>query len=329
MKKFFAILVAMILVVACFAACAKTEPEETTAEETTVETVEETTEAAEETEEATEEAEEVFGDATVLAMQAPDMWYFACENDHELLKQVKAEIDAVVEEYGIDEIYVSGCSAGGFMSTRMIIDYPDLFKAAMINCPALSVADSRAGVTGATPTDEELAKLLNSPTAIWLVQGATDGTVPTDLNSVKVWNMLSEGKEVVETRFEGTAGIASGFVTKETKDGKYKLSLYDTTEEGKLVFAEDYNQDGKLERVEYSNHWSWIYTLRNNPVDAAGEHIWQWAASFKTAEKPAEPAKPQTGVNTGDAFNGGLLSAMLTACAGLAAAAWFALNRKH
>ena len=57
----------------------------------------------------------------------------------------------------------SGCSAGGYMTTRMLIAYPDLFAAAMINCPALDVADARGGET---PTDAELASIKNSDTAI-------------------------------------------------------------------------------------------------------------------------------------------------------------------
>ncbi len=44
--------------------------------------------------------------------------------------------------------------------------------------------------------------------------------------------------------------------------------------------------------------------------------------------KPAEPVKPQTGVNTGDVFNGGLLGGLMIAAAALACAAWFAIRRK-
>ena len=69
-------------------------------------------------------------------------------------------------------------------------------------------------------------------------------------------------------------------ITYETEDGLYKLSLYDTTEENMLRFAEDYNRDGELEEVQYSSHWSWIYTLRNNPVAADGTHIVDWAAGL-------------------------------------------------
>jgi len=111
-----------------------------------------------------EEAQAVFGDASVMAFQAPNMWYFAVKDG--LLAPVYNEIQAVIAENGInpDEVYLSGASAGGFMSTRMIIAYPDLFKAAMINCPALDAANARTETTTACPTDKEIASLKDSKT---------------------------------------------------------------------------------------------------------------------------------------------------------------------
>ena len=240
---------------------------------------------------ATPEAQAVFGDATVMAFQAPSVWYLATVDG--LLEIAEREIQDVVAAQGIDpeKIYVSGCSAGGFMTTRMVIAYPELFKAAMINCPALDIADLRAGVEGATPTDDELAVLRDAKTKIWLVQGETDSAVNPEECAKRIWNILTEGVEVSEAHYDGSEGIASGFTTYETADDKYKLSLYETVnvEEkegtlgdirpmGRLLFAEDYDQDGIPSEVDYSDHYSWTYTLHNNPEDAAGEHIWEWSA---------------------------------------------------
>lgn len=236
------------------------------------------------------EAQAVFGDATVMAFQAPNMWYFAVKDN--LLEPCYNEIQKVIADCGVnpDEVYVSGCSAGGFMTTRMLIAYPDLFKAAMINCPALDAANARSESDDACPTDEELAQLKDAKTAIWLVQGETDSSVDPELCSKRIWNIISYDTDITQTNHEGTEGIASGFTTYETADGRYKLSLYATTDlaevegisgekrqGGKLAFAEDYNQDGTLEEVKYSDHWSWIYTLRDNPEAADGTHIWEWA----------------------------------------------------
>ena len=236
------------------------------------------------------EAQEVFGDASVMCFQAPNMWYFAVKDN--LLEPCYNEIQKVIEDNKInpEEVYLSGASAGGFMSTRMIIAYPDLFKAAMINCPALDAANARSESDDAIPTDEELAQLLNSDTKIWLVQGETDSSVDPEQCSKRIWNIITNGAEITETHVDGDRGIGSAFTTYETADDKYKLSLYETfdlaevtgisgetRQGGKLKFAEDYDQDGVYTEVKYSDHWSWIYTLRNNPEAADGTHIWEWA----------------------------------------------------
>lgn len=263
---------------------------------------------------ASDEAQNIFGGAHVMAFQAPDTWYYAQRDG--LLEIAYNEIQAVIKEKGIDpdKVYVSGCSAGGYMTTRMLIAYPDLFKAAMINCPALNVATDRGGQT---PTDEELASLKNSDTAIWLVQGETDSSVTTDECSVRMFNILTSGRNDITTT-NCYQEIASNFTTKETSDNKYKLTLYETTDDAKLKFAEDYDQDGINTLVQYNNHWSWIFTLNNNPESADGTHIWQWAANYqapKQEEVLDTPStgvtnKPTTSVKTGDNSSLALLSSL-------------------
>lgn len=226
---------------------------------------------------ASEEFQEILGNAHVMAFQAPDTWYYAQRDG--LLDKAADEIKEVVEKYHVnpEKVLVSGCSAGGYMTSRMLIAHPDLFKAAMINCPAYDVASDRGGET---PTDEELKAIKDTNIPIWLVQGATDSSVATDECSKRLFNILTEGTDVTETTVKQELEQNSDFTTYETADGKYKLSLYDTTEEDKLRFAEDYDQDGTMTEVQYSNHWSWIYTLNNNPQAADGTHIVNWAAAF-------------------------------------------------
>lgn len=276
---------------------------------------------------ATDETQNIFGGAHVMAFQAPDTWYYA-QNDG-LLEKAYNEINEVIKAKNIDpdKVFVSGCSAGGYMTTRMLIAYPDLFAAAMINCPALDVADARGGET---PTDAELASIKNSDTAIWLVQGKTDSSVKPEDCSIRLFNALTDGQELITS--EHKQDLNSDFTTSETKDGKYKLSLYETVavtdpstgaSSNKLEFAEDYDQDGVAILVQYSDHWSWIYTLNNNPKDAKGVSIMNWAAEYgKTAEQPTPapvpetPADtPKTSVKTGDSVSLGLYA--ITTLAGL------------
>ena len=225
---------------------------------------------------ASDEFQAILGGAYVMAFQAPDTWYYAQRDG--LLDQAAAEIRAVISVYGIDpaKVLLSGCSAGGYMSTRMLIAHPDLFTAAMINCPALDVATDRGGQT---PTDDELRSIKASGVPVWLVQGATDSSVATDECSKRMFGLLTEGETLTETRIAQADPNNSALTTWETADGLYKLSLYDTTPDAMLCFAEDYDLDGVTTQVQYSNHWSWIYTLRNNPQDASGTHIVNWAVA--------------------------------------------------
>ena len=237
---------------------------------------------------ATDEAQQIFGGAYVMAFQAPDTWYYAQRDG--LLAQAEAEIQQVIAQYGIDpeKVYVSGCSAGGYMTTRMLIAYPDLFKAAMINCPALDVAQLRGGET---PTDEELASLRDSDTAIWLVQAVTDSSVRREDCSQRMFDILTQGQKLTQTSY--AQDLDSDFITWETADNKYKLSLYETVNladkadsfgvtrpMGNIKVASDDNQDGVYKTALKNDHWSWIFTLNNDPQDASGTDIWTWAANY-------------------------------------------------
>ena len=239
------------------------------------------------------EAVEAFGDAYIAAFQAPSVWYYAVKNDHALLKLLKLEIDEIIETYDInqEDVYLAGCSAGGYMCVRMIIDYPGLFRSAMITCPALDIANLRSGTDYAVPSDEELSSIRQSVTRIWLVQSRTDSVVDPQKCAVRIWNILSKDRTVTWKDYVQKDGISSGFTTYETEDDKYKMTLYDTVDihdvagplgdsrkGGQIVCAEDYDCDGIYEPVKYNDHWSWIFTLRNQPQSEDGRHLFDWAA---------------------------------------------------
>lgn len=226
---------------------------------------------------ASDEMQTILGGAAVVAFQAPSTWYYA--QSAGLLDQAADEINEIIAKYGIDpkKVIVSGCSAGGYMTSRMLMAHPELFAAAIINCPALNVADARGGET---PTDEELAKIKACGVPVWLVQGETDSVVATEECSKRLFDILTEGEKVNATAIQQADQNASDLTTYETADNKYKLSLYETTADDKLRFAEDYDCDGVTSEVQYSNHWSWIYSLNNDPRAADGTHIVNWAAGF-------------------------------------------------
>ena len=128
-------------------------------------------------------------------------------------------------------------------------------------------------------SNDELRAVRAAGVPIWLVQGVTDSSGATAPCSRRLFGFLTEGASVTETRIAQADPNNSAMTTWETPDGMYKLSLYDTTPDGMLCFAKDYDLDGVTTQVQYSNHWSWIYTLRNNPQDASGTHIVNWAVA--------------------------------------------------
>ncbi len=58
--------------------------------------------------------------------------------------------------------------------------------------------------------------------------------------------------------------------------------MADVVSNALLTTYPDVTADG----VTYPPHFSWIYVANNDPVNAAGQHIWQWMAEQKLAAKP-------------------------------------------
>ena len=117
--------------------------------------------------------------------------------------------------------------------------------------------------------------------------GLRKGDIIRSVNGIDITDSLSVSEAVQEDPVctinvirDGEELTFTANALTSDADGQYKLSLYDTTEEDQLRFAEDYNQDGNVEEVQYSSHWSWIYSLNNNPQAADGTHIVNWAAGF-------------------------------------------------
>ena len=203
-----------------------------------------------------EEAKNAFGDMSVMAFQAPDTWYLAQKDG--LLEAAYDEIQAVIKQTKADKnrIYVAGCSAGGYMTSRMIMAYPALFAAANINCPAYDVATERGGET---PTDEELLKLVSAKTKIWLVQALYG---------------FFKGNEVAADIKGGKTFERGGLIYT-----KYYTVTATNNGSPMLVYEEDYDKDGIMEQVQYNGHWSWIHSLNNDPIKADGTKLFDWMAS--------------------------------------------------
>ncbi|NWO28252.1 prolyl oligopeptidase family serine peptidase [Leptotrichia sp. oral taxon 417] len=181
---------------------------------------------------AEDKTQKIFGGAYVVAPQADDTWYNNYTKGY--IKSVKAMIDEFVSENNIDKnrIYIFGASAGGYMSFRMMIDYPDYFAAFSTSAAALDKAATSGGVA---TTTQDLMKIRNKP--LWMVHAKNDPTISYENTSKRVYDVLSKYGAI--------------------------LSSYPNV---------------KIGETEYNGHWSWIYSLRNMPVNDKGEHLFEWMA---------------------------------------------------
>ena len=181
---------------------------------------------------AEDKTQKIFGGAYVVAPQADDTWYNNYTKGY--IKSVKAMIDEFVSENNIDKnrIYIFGASAGGYMSFRMMIEYPDYFAAFSTSAAALDKAATSGGVA---TTTQDLMKIRNKP--LWMVHAQNDPTISYENTSKRVYDVLSKYGAI--------------------------LSSYPNV---------------KVGETEYNGHWSWIYSLRNMPVNDKGEHLFEWMA---------------------------------------------------
>ena len=181
---------------------------------------------------AEDKTQKIFGGAYVVAPQADDTWYNNYTKGY--IKSVKAMIDEFASENNVDKnrIYIFGASAGGYMSFRMMIEYPDYFAAFSTSAAALDKAATSGGVA---TTTQDLMKIRNKP--LWMVHAKNDPTISYENTSKRVYDVLSKYGAI--------------------------LSSYPNV---------------KIGETEYNGHWSWIYSLRNMPVNDKGEHLFEWMA---------------------------------------------------
>ena len=181
---------------------------------------------------AEDKTQKIFGGAYVVAPQADDTWYNNYTKGY--IKSVKAMIDEFVSENNVNKnrIYVFGASAGGYMSFRMMIEYPNYFAAFSTSAAALDKAATSGGVA---TTTQDLMKIRNKP--LWMVHAKNDPTISYENTSKRVYDVLPKYRAI--------------------------LSSYPNV---------------KIDGTEYNGHWSWIYSLRNMPVNDKGEHLFEWMA---------------------------------------------------
>ncbi len=138
---------------------------------------------------ATQEIQSYFGGAYVLVPQTPTFWmqsatgeYTRGDKDDIFNKALFSLIeDYVAKHPTIDtsRIYVGGCSNGGYMSLKLILNHPEYFAAGYIS--ALAYQNKYI-------TDDEIKLIKNVP--IWFVHSKDDTTTVPEETVVPLYNRL-------------------------------------------------------------------------------------------------------------------------------------------
>ena len=127
------------------------------------------------------------GGAWVLVPTCPTMWMDDGSHEYGTTgKSMYAEalfalIDEFVSSHEVDpgRIYIGGCSNGGFMTMRQIIDHPDYFAAGFPMCEALY---------DDTISDTDIKKIKDVP--IWFLHAMTDTVIDPEITSVPTYKRL-------------------------------------------------------------------------------------------------------------------------------------------
>ncbi len=138
---------------------------------------------------ASDEIQSIFKGAYVLVPQCPGAWMHNAkgvmthgeEDDayHVGLMQLIMDFVADHPDIDSDRIYVGGCSNGGYMSLKLILEHPDYFAAGYIS--ALAYQSSYI-------SDEQIESIRDVP--IWFVHAADDPTTIPDKTVVPVYQRL-------------------------------------------------------------------------------------------------------------------------------------------
>ncbi|WP_324027338.1 prolyl oligopeptidase family serine peptidase [Maribacter sp. BPC-D8] len=142
---------------------------------------------------ASPEIQSFFNGAYVLVPQAPTFWmqdangeYTRGDNDDIYNKALFNLIDNFVKDnpkIDTDRVYIGGCSNGGYMSLKLILEHPKYFAAGYIS--ALAYLDSNV-------TDKQIESIKNVP--IWFVHSKDDTTTIPDETVVPLYNRLINAK---------------------------------------------------------------------------------------------------------------------------------------
>lgn len=197
--------------------------------------------------------QEAIGGANVLVPQCPTFWMDSLGNQVAggnassfsdgtsfYTQSLMELIEAYKEETGSTKVVLTGCSNGGFMALRLVIDYPEAFTA---------VAPVAEAMQERFLSDEDLNKIKDIP--MYFVYSTNDPVADPTLHEIPTIERLNQlGASQLHVATTDKVIDTSGTILKE---------------------------DGTAH--EYSGHWSWIYFHNNeSKCNDCGLSPWEWMA---------------------------------------------------
>jgi predicted peptidase len=143
---------------------------------------------------AASDIQQLFGGCYLFVPQCPTLWMhdgdeiYGRSGRSRYTGPLKAAIDEFLEnEPGIDRkrIYIGGDSNGGYMTMRLLIDYPELFAAAFPVCEILYDENI---------SDEQIGTLAGKP--IWFVHARNDTIVDPGETTEATYLRLIAGRRI-------------------------------------------------------------------------------------------------------------------------------------
>lgn len=187
---------------------------------------------------ASEKIQSLFGGAYILAPQTKTFWMndgsgqYGTTGKSIYVTALKACIDEfIAKNPGVDpdRVYIGGDSNGGFMTMRMVVDYPEFFAAAFPVCEALY---------DAVISDQDIENIKHLP--IWFTHAKNDPVVKPDQTVVPTYERLiaAGAKNVHFTFWDKIVDLHEGFTDPAGNPFEYI---------GHFAWIPVYNDDCKLD----------------------------------------------------------------------------------
>lgn len=160
---------------------------------------------------ASDEIQAIFKGAFVLVPQCPGAWMHNAQGTmnhgegddvyHKGLMEFIKDFVSKHPDIDSDRIYVGGCSNGGYMSLKLILQHPDYFAAGFIS--ALAYQSKYI-------SDEQIESIKDVP--MWFVHSADDRTTKPDLTVLPVYKrLMSAGAKNVHLSYYDHVVDITGF----------------------------------------------------------------------------------------------------------------------